>query len=178
MVKHTFSVKGNQRENNPVDEEGEFELDVDKTNEWDEMFIETEASKYMQHGDVAAIKTGDDHHYYQLQVTYSLFKTESKVTNDYQHSFPPALRIAEGHYVEVYKETNNDSLDYINNARKALISAFSIDGSCPELPETLQKKRGKVVEMFIIDHDMHQALFDLVKSNFILLVFNIMPKKS
>lgn len=69
----------------------------------------------------------------------------------------------EGHHLEIYKETNNGSLYYVDNARQALISAFSADGNCPELPKTLQKKRGKVV-LFIVDHDIHQALDELVIS--------------
>ena len=47
---------------------------------------------------------------------------------------------------------------------RPLISAFSVDGNCPELPKTLQKKRGKAVEMLIVEHDMHQALSVLVIS--------------
>ena len=78
---YTFSVKGNQRGKAPFDEEDEFELDEDERNEWDEMFVEMKASKYIQQGDVVVIKTGDGHPYYLLKVT-SLFETESKVTDD------------------------------------------------------------------------------------------------
>ena len=70
----------------------------------------------------------------------------------------------EGYNLEIYKETNNGSLYYVDNARQTLISAFSVDGNCPELPKTLQKKRGKAVEMLIVEHDMHQALSVLVIS--------------
>ena len=107
MVKHTFSIKGNQRGKAPVDEEDEFDSDEDEKNEWDEMFIETEVSKYIQQGYVVVIKTGDGHPYYLLKVTSSLFETESEVTDDYQHTFPPAHRVAEDHFLEIYKETNN-----------------------------------------------------------------------
>ena len=78
---HTFSVKGDQRGKAPFDEEDEFELDEDERNEWDGMFIEMKASKYIQQGDVVVIKTGDGHPYYLLKVT-SLFETESEVTDD------------------------------------------------------------------------------------------------
>ena len=71
----------------------------------------------------------------------------------------------EGHYLEILKETSNGSLYYIDNAQKVLISAFSIVENCPELPKNLQKKKGKVVEMFIVNHDMHQALSELVISD-------------
>ena len=83
MVKYTFSVKGDQRGKAPVDEDDEFDLGEDERNEWDEVFIETEASKYIQQGDVAVIKTWDDHPYYLLKVTSSLFETKSEVTDDY-----------------------------------------------------------------------------------------------
>lgn len=46
------------------DEEDELDLEEDKQNEWEEMFVETEASKHIQQGDIAIIKTGDDHPYY------------------------------------------------------------------------------------------------------------------
>ena len=37
--------------------------------EWDEMFIEMEAFKYIQQGDVVVMKTGGDHPYYLLKMT-------------------------------------------------------------------------------------------------------------
>ena len=110
------------------------------------------------------MKTGDDHPYCLLKVTFSLFETESEVTEDCRHRFPLVHRIVEGHYLEILKEISNGSLYYIDNAQKVLISAFSIAENYPELPKTLQKKRGKVVEMFIVNHDMHQALSELVIS--------------
>ena len=48
MVKHTFSIKGDKRGKALVDEEDKFDLYEGERNEWDEMFIETEASKYIQ----------------------------------------------------------------------------------------------------------------------------------
>ena len=127
------------------------------------MFIETEASKHIQEGDVAVTKTGDDHPYYLLKVT-SLFETKAETTDDYRHTFPPAHRVVEGHYLEIYKETNDGTLHYIDNTRKALISAFCAVGNCTELPSTQLKKRGKNVEMFIVNHDIQQALYELAIS--------------
>ena len=68
----------------------------------------------------------------------------------------------EGHYLEIYNETNDGTLYYINN--KALISVFCVVGNCRELPSTQQKKRRKNVEMFIVNHDIHQALYELAIS--------------
>ena len=138
-------------------------MDENEQTEWDEMFIETEASKHIQEGDVAVTKTGDDHPYYLLKVT-SLFETKAETTDDYRHTFPPAHRVVEGHYLEIYKETNDGTLHYIDNTRKALISAFCAVGNCTELPSTQLKKRGKNVEMFIVNHDIQQALYELAIS--------------
>ena len=97
----------------------------------------------------------------------SLLETESEVTDDYWHRFPLAHCVVEGHYLEIYKETISGGLYYIDNPHKALISAFSIVGNYPELPRTPQKKSGKIVEMFSVDHDMHQALLELVISEYV-----------
>ena len=108
MVKNRFTLKnGNASEGEDVDND----LDEVEKFEWDGMFIETEASKHTHEGDVAVIKTGDDHPYYLLKVT-----------------------------------------------------AFCVIGNCPELPSTQQKKRGKNVKMFIVNHDIHQALYQLAIS--------------
>ena len=70
MVKHRFILKnGNASEG---EEDVDNDLDEDEQTEWDEMFIETEASKHIQEGNVAVIKTGDDHPYYLLKVTFFL----------------------------------------------------------------------------------------------------------
>ena len=152
MVKHRLTLKtGNASEG---EEDVDNDLDEDEQIEWDEMFIKTQASKDIQEGDVAVIKTGDDHPYYLLKVT-SLFKTKAETTDNYRHTFPPAHRVVEGPYLEIYKETNDGTLYYIDNTRKALISAFCVVGNCPELPSTQLKKRGKNVEMFIVNHDIH-----------------------
>ena len=83
---------------------------------------------------------------------------------DYRHTFPPSHRVAEGHYLEVHREANDGTIYYVDIKRKALISAFCVVGNCPELPSILQKKRGKDVEMFVVDNGMHQALSELVNS--------------
>ena len=161
MVKHRFILKsGNASEG---EEDVDNDLDEDKQIEWDEMFIETEASKHIQGGDVAVIKTVDDQPYYFLKVT-SPFKTKAETTDDYRHTFPSVRWVMEGHYLEIYNETNDGTLYYINNTRKALISVFCVVGNCRELPSIQQKKHRKNVEMFIVNHDIHQALYELAIS--------------
>ena len=133
MVKHRFTLKsGNASER---EEDVDNGLDEDEQIEWDEMFIEIEASKHIQGGDVAVFKTGDDHSYYFLKII-SPFETKAETTGDYRHTFPLAHRVMEGHCLEIYKETNDGTLYYIDNTRKALISAFCVVGNCPELPSS------------------------------------------
>ena len=43
----------------------------------------------------------------------------------------------------------------------AIISAFCVVGNCPT-PTTTTMLYGKDVEMFLIGHDMHQSLCELV----------------
>ena len=40
------------------------------------MYVETEASKFIEEGDFAVIKTGDDHAYYLLKLTSSPYETK------------------------------------------------------------------------------------------------------
>ena len=126
------------------------------------MYIETEASKFIEEGDFDVIKTGDDHAYYLLKLTSSPYETKCEVTNDYKHSFPPFHRVVKGNYLEVFKEIHDGHLYYLDTKRKALISAYCVVRNCPTPPTTTVKKQGKNVEMFIVDHDPHQALSELV----------------
>ena len=106
MVKPFTSKNGNASEG---EEDLDNDLDEDEQIEWDEMFIETEASKHIQEGDVAVIKTGDDHPYYLLKVT-CLFETKAETTDDHCYTFPPAHQVVEGHYLKIYKETSDVTL--------------------------------------------------------------------
>ena len=86
MVRHRFSLKnGNTFEG---EEDVDNDLDEDEQIEWDEMFIKAEASKHIQEGNLAVIKTGDVHSYYLLKVT-SHFETKTETTDDYYHRVIP-----------------------------------------------------------------------------------------
>lgn len=105
MTTHTFTEKQlKQKKKTSVKEEDDCDLEEDEEKEWGEIFIETEASKYIQEGDVAVIKTGDDHPYYLLNLTSSVFHTEAEVTDDYWHTFPPAHKVVESHYLEIHRD--------------------------------------------------------------------------
>ena len=139
-------------------------MDEDEATELEEMYVETEASKYIQEGDIAVIKTGDVHAYYLLQLTSPPYETESEVTDDYKHTFQPFHHVVEGNYLEIHKEVGDGTLYYVDTKRKALISAFCVVGNCPTLPTLTVKRRGKNVDMFLVSHDVHQVLSELVSS--------------
>ena len=64
-------------------------------------YDETEASALVTKGDVAVVKTGDDYPYYLITVTIILIK---------------------GHYLEVFKETKDGDIYYLDNKKVAIIS--------------------------------------------------------
>ena len=69
-----------------------------------------------------------------------------------KHTFPPLNCVVEGNYLKQYKETASGNLHYIDYKHRALISAFCVVGNCPTPPTITEKKQGKKVEMFLIDH--------------------------
>ena len=161
MTTYTFSIS-KKKQKVTVDNEDELiHLDEDEVNEWEDIYIETEASKFIE-GDLAVIKTGDDHAYYLFKLTSSPCETKCEVTDDYKHSFLSFHCVVKGNYLEVFKEIHDGHLYYLDTKRKALISAYCVVGNCPTPPTATVKKQRKNVEMFIVDHDLHQALSELV----------------
>ena len=65
--------------------------------------MEKEAPRLIQEGDIAVIKTGDDHPYYPLKLLRDAFETEATISHDYNHEFPSFLRMVEGNYFELHK---------------------------------------------------------------------------
>ena len=102
-----------------------------------------QAAKFIIKGDIAVIKTGDDHPYYLLKLTSSPYETVSEITDDYRHTFPPYHRVVEGNYLEVFKECSDGSLYYVDVKQKAIVSGFCVVGNCPTLPTVTKKKYGK-----------------------------------
>ena len=169
MIKHNFSTSKKSRTANDDDDDDDNEsfpdLNEDEVNEWqEEMFVETEAAKFIIKGDIAVIKTGDDHPYYLLQLTSSPYDRVSEITDDYRHAFLPYHHVVEGNYLEVFKERSDGSLYYVDVKHKAIVSAFFVIGNSPTLPTVTEKKRGKNLAMFLVDYDMHQVLSVLGKT--------------
>ena len=50
------------------------------------------------------------------------------------------------------------------NQKNKKKSAFCVIGNCWTPPTITETKQGKEVEMFLIDHDMHQSLCELVNT--------------
>ena len=61
MNTHTFTVSTKKRNDRDEENNELIDLDEDEATELEEMYVETEASKYIQEGDIAVIKTGDVH---------------------------------------------------------------------------------------------------------------------
>ena len=66
-------------------------------------------------------------------------------------------------YLDQHKDTASGNLYYIDCKHKALIFAFCVVGNCLT-PTITEKKQDKEVEIFLIDHDMHQSLSELVNT--------------
>ena len=58
MTTHNFTVSAKKKKDANDENDDLIDLDEDEANEWEEMHIETEASKYIEEGDFAVINTG------------------------------------------------------------------------------------------------------------------------
>ena len=105
MTLHKFCAKTNKKKRKtPVDiiddEEDNDDLNEEEAEEWEEEYIKTEASKFIQKGDIAVITTGDDHQYYLLRLISAPYELLEQTTDDYKHTFPPLHCVVEGNYLE------------------------------------------------------------------------------
>ena len=84
LQKHVFTSAGKQKQ-----KQNDIDLNEDEISELENAeFLETEASKLIQEGDIAVIKTGD----YLLKLAKDLYETTSLTTDGYGHelsSTPP-----------------------------------------------------------------------------------------
>ena len=132
ITTHHFTVSAKKKKDANDENDDMIDLDKDEANKWEEMHIGTEALKYIEEDDFSVIKTDDEHAYYLLKLTSSLYD------------------VAERNYLEVYKEISDGNLYHSDT--------FCVAGNCPTPPTMTVKKRDKDVDMFIDDHYMHQAL--------------------
>ena len=160
-----FQVGGKNNGKGATDEDDDAtnDLNEDEIDERDqEEFMETEAAKLIQDGDIALVKTGDGHPYYLLKLTKAPYETESEVVDDYGNPFPPLHRVIEGNYLERHTSNNDGDVYYLDSARTAFISGFCVVGNCPPLPMLKCNRKGKLQDMYLVDHSLHQALCETV----------------
>ena len=107
----------------------------------------------------------DNHPYYLLKLLRDPFRTETTVSDDYNHEFPPLHWVVEGNYFEIHKTSNEGDIYYIDSKKKAIISPFCVVGNCPSPMVVMQNWRGKEQEMSIIDNDLHRVVCEIVNSS-------------
>ena len=115
----------NEKSQVDCNQDAEEDTSDDEFDELDEIkYFESEASKLILKGDIAVIKTGDDHPYYLLKLTKDPYETQETITDSYNHKFPPYHTVIEGNYLELHKEQKDSDLYYVDYRKTALISAF------------------------------------------------------
>ena len=132
-------------------------------------YFKSEASKLILKGDIAVIKTGDDHPYYLLKLRKDLYETQEIITDSYNHKSPLYHRVIQGNYQELHKEQKDSDLYNVDYHKTAMISAFAVIGNCP-VPEIINvKKNGKLVAMYVISSDIIRHCVNM----FVLMIIKI-----
>ena len=122
-----------------------------------------QASCIVKCHDVVAVCTGDGFPYYLVKLSKDHFTTTESVLKlklNYGHNIPANTKVIEGNYFEIFKETKEGDLYYLDTSKLAIISCFSVVGICPEFVEVEQMRRKKIETMFLVTHDMHQLLLE------------------
>lgn len=127
-------------------------------------YKETEASCIVKCSDVTVIRAGDDFPYYLLKLVIDPFIRIIK--DDYGHAIPANTKVVQGYYFEIYKETNDGDLYYLDTSKSAIISCYSVVGICPDLTEVEQMRKRKLEKMRLVTHDMHQLLVEFTVERF------------
>ena len=88
------------------------------------------------------------------------FTTTESVKEDYGHNIPANTKVIERNYLEIFKETKEGDLYYLDTSKLALISWFSVVGVYSEFVDVEQMRHKKLETMFLVTHDMHQLLLE------------------
>ena len=107
-------------------------------------YEETEASYIAKCHDVTVACTGDGFPYYLVELSKDPFRTTESVKDDYGHYIPANTKVIEGNYLEIFKETKEGDLYYLDTSKCAIISCFSVVGICPEFAEVEQMRCKKL----------------------------------
>ena len=111
--------------------------------------------------------------YYLVKLSKDPFRTSKSVKDDYGYYIPANTKVIEGNYLEIFKETKERDLYYLDTSKLAIISCFSVVGICPEFVEVEQMRRKKIETMFLLAHDMHQLLLEYTICGFLIPEFEL-----
>ena len=125
-------------------------------------FTKTEASILVKTNNIAVIKASDNYPYYLLKLTCEPYTTETNEEDDCNHTSLINHEVVKGHYMEVFKETKDGNICYLEVTKTAIISGFSVVGICPELEIFQMKRRRKMTSISLVNNDIHEALCTLV----------------
>ena len=108
-----------------------------------------------------------------MKLSKDHFTTTESVKDNYGHNIPTKKKIKEGNYLEIFKETKEGDLYYLDTSKLALISWFTVVGICPEFVEVEQMRRKKIETMFLVTHDTHQPLLEYTICGFWIPEFEL-----
>ena len=111
--------------------------------------------------------------YYLVKLSKDPFRTSKSVKDDYGYYLPANTKVIEGNYLEIFKETKERDLYYLDTSKLAIVSCFSVVGICPEFVEVEQMRRKKIETMFLLAHDMHQLLLEYTICGFLIPEFEL-----
>ena len=87
----------------------------------EEDFIQSFATSMIKKEDIAIIRAGDDHLYYLGVLISKIYKTEAAEKDDYQHKIPASQSVMNFVYLELFQESKDSYIYYIDEKKVALI---------------------------------------------------------
>ena len=131
---HTFKEKeeGSAKVKENKDKYSSSSEDSASESEKEIDYKQTEASCIVKCHDVAVLCTRNGFPHYLVNLSKDPFTTAESVKDDYGHYIPANIKVIEGNYLEIFKETKEGDLYYLDTSKLAII-CFSVVGICPEL---------------------------------------------
>ena len=93
-----------------------------------------------------------------MKLSKDPFTITESVKDDYGHYIPANTKVIEENYLEIFKETKEGDLYYLDTSKLVKISCFDVAGISPEFVEAEQMRRKKIETMFLVTHEMHQLM--------------------
>ena len=123
---------------------------------------QSDVTKYIVKGDIAIICARDDHNYYLAKLITNIYETEESEKDDYNHEMPVHQNVVTRSYLEVYKDIKEDTICYIEQKQKAVISTYCISGVCLTLEIRQEKRCESMEDMYLVTHDTNKAILSLL----------------